>query len=261
MPSSQKLSRQEIIVRLLHQHKELSITELARTLEVSEWTVRRDLAPLEQNRVLERYYGGVRLNDSARSDYFLPPTSEGGDEATSAAKKAIGLAAARLLEPHTQIVLGAGTTTFQVARALQKFNRPYNIVTNALDIAQELAKVPRMQVTCTGGDVHGDYFTLVGPVTERALRAHFFDVAVVGVSGIAVHEGLTVTNQLNAVSLGLMIEHSSRIIIVADGDKFGRVSFAHLAELKEVDTVVTDRAPAEAFRRALDEAKVDLVIP
>ena len=260
MPSSRRLSRQEALVRLLHHHRELSIAELVTLLKVSEWTVRRDLKELKKAKVIERYYGGVRLGDSPNREFFLPPEQNGNHEATVQTKRSIGLAAARLLEPYNQVVIGAGTTTFQVARALQHFNRSYSIVTNALDIAQELAQVPRMHVTCTGGDVHGDYFTLVGPVTDRALRTYFFDVAVVGVSGISKKEGLTVNNQLNAVTLGLMIEHSSMVIIVADSSKFGKVSFAHLAKLEDVDVIVTNKTPLPSLTEALALDKVELVV-
>ncbi len=260
MPNSRSLSRQETLVRLLHRRHELSITDLVTLLRISEWTVRRDLKMLEEAGVIERYHGGVRLSDSPNREFFLPPEQLKSDEYTFRAKQAIGVAAARLLEPYKQVVLGAGTTTFQVAKALQSFNRSYSIVTNALDIAQQLAQVPRMQVTCTGGDVHGDYFTLVGPVTERALRTYFFDVAVIGVSGLSEKEGLTVNNQLNAVTLELMIEHSSVVIIVLDSSKFEKVSFAYLARLEDIDVIVTDKPPMPNLAKALSLKKVELVV-
>ena len=151
----------------------------------------------------------------------------------------------------------------QVAQALARLNnhKPLHIMTNALNIAMELAHRPSLHVTCTGGDVRSDHYTLTGPVAERALRAHFYDVAVIGVSGVTAKEGLTVNGQLDAVALEMMIEQSRRLVVVVDSSKIGQVHFVHLAPLSRVDVLVTEQAPLPSFCDALTQTHVELVVP
>lgn len=238
----------------------MSVHDLSAALHVSGWTTRRDLADMEQRGLIVRHHGGVTI----APEVALPvvqaadhPRPE--DSSRQEAKRRIGQAAVHLILHGQQIVLGAGTTTTEVARAL-KGRRGLTVVTNALNIARELAGEPGLAVTCTGGDVHGDYHTLTGPVAERALRGYYFDVAVIGVSGITAREGLTVTSQLNAMTMEIMVRHAMRLIVVADQHKWGQVSRAHLAPLEAMDFLVTDAEPSPELREALATANVEVVV-
>jgi len=155
--------------------------------------------------------------------------------------------------------LGGGTTTTQVACHL-KLRKHLRIMTNSLNIALELSQNPNIHVTCTGGNADGDFYSLTGSVAERALSAHYFDVAVIGVSGISLEAGLTVSSQANAAVLSIMIEHSRRCIVVADHSKFGQVCFAHLAPLHQISTLVTDIRPNPALYDELRSAQVNIIV-
>lgn len=249
------MGRYERILHVLRQHKTISVHALCNLLHVSGWTVRRDLSYLEENGFVRRYYGGVEFVAQPCD----PMTLCGDNANTAQAKCSIGIQTAHLLKSGQVIALGAGTTTTQVAMALRGRSN-LTIMTNALNIAFELSRDPGIKITCAGGEVHGDYYTLTGPVTERALSAHFYDVAVVGVSGIAITEGLTVNSQLNAVIIDIMLKNSSKKIVVADASKFGAVSYARLAPLSIVDIIVTDREPAPEFREYLESVSTELII-
>jgi DeoR family transcriptional regulator of aga operon len=176
------------------------------------------------------------------------------------AKRRIGWAAAQLVRGDAHMALSGGSTTLEAARALKALHYHGEIVTNALDIAMELSGAPEMRVVCTGGDVQRRYHTLAGSVTERILKLHFFDVAVIGVSGLTAKEGITVNSQVEAASLSLMIEHSRRVIYVADQSKFGRIAFASLAVHAPEQTLVTDSRPSPEFQQHLQRLGLQLVI-
>lgn len=253
MPNSKTLWRQETILQILRQKGAINVRELSTILGVSGWTIRRDLSELEKIQQIRRTHGRVELiNGKAEQLEF-------DAQQNAEAKRAIGIATARLLKSHQVIVLGAGTTTTQVALALRG-RTDISIMTNALNIALELSREPGIRVTCAGGDVHGDYFTLTGPVTERTLRAHYYDVAVVGVSGIDIAAGLTVNSHLNAVIIDVMLQHANRKIVVADSSKFGVISYASLAPLSSVDIIVTERMPDRAFQEHLRAVSTELVV-
>lgn len=261
MTHSRSAARQEQILETLVQHKVARVAKLADMLDVSSWTVRRDLNEMEEQGLVERSYGHVRLLPSARRLSAKVDTEIYQEtDPQLAAKKQIARAAARLLRGRQNIALGAGTTTTEVAHVLRGEQCCMKVMTNALNIAMILSRDPDIEVTSTGGTVHGSYYSLTGPVAERALRNHYFDVAVIGVSGISQREGLTLNSQLNAFTTKLMIEQAQKTMIVADHTKIGRVRFAHLVPLCAAHWLVTDRYPTDDICRQLEECEVELVV-
>jgi len=255
MSSSQVFDRQEKILQFLSQNNKMTIGALAEKLKVSDWTVRRDLTELEQRQQVRRIHGGavlmLRPEDLQQREFDAENQAE--------AKARIGKAAAQMVRQGQFIVLAAGTTTTQVALALRG-RHDINIMTNALNIALDLSREAGLQMTCTGGAVNGHYYTLTGPVTERALAAHYYDLAIIGVSGIDLDKGITVNSPLNAAAITLMLQHASKRMIVADHTKFSRVSYAYLTTMKDIDIVVTDRQPAAAFLKHFEQTDTQVVV-
>ena len=242
--SSKALERKERILQMLKTRGSVSVQELAAELRVSTWTVRRDLTDLEDRHLLDRSYGLASTTQSPEYQSFLQSTRFAENaRLNTEGKQRIAQRTAALLQEGQQIVMGAGTTTTEVALALAKRGRRLTIMTNALNIAVELAGNSAINATCTGGNVHGDYYTLTGPVAERALKAQFFDVAVIGVSGVAIAEGVTVNSPLNAQILDIMVQQAGKTIIVADHSKIGSVCFARLMPLQAGHILVTHAYP------------------
>lgn len=255
MKHTHVFQRREKILQILRQKQEVTVEELAQQVNVSGWTIRRDLAVLEAQNQVRRYYGGAALAVNPGQLTQL----EHNAQLQIQAKAAIGKCTAQLIKSNQFIALAAGTTTAQVALALRGRDN-ISIMTNSLNIAQGLSREPGIQLTCAGGEVHGDYYTLTGPVTERALSTHYYDVAVIGVSGISMERGFSVNSQANAVSIRIMLNNASRRIVVADHTKFNRVSYAFLADLSHVDVIVTDSAPMHVFQQHLQSTGTDVII-
>jgi DeoR/GlpR family transcriptional regulator of sugar metabolism len=262
MTHSKALQRQEFIMDILEKNEDVSTKELAEILNVSVWTIRRDLNALEDRKVLARFYGGAKQAASKKEICKLIERGSFRESAreNQVAKKRISLAAARLLHPGERVALTGGTTTYEVAKALKKLRFKGEIVTNALDIALVLSEEPDIHVVCTGGDVQPRYHTLVGPISERILKMHYFDAAVIGVSGISLRHGFTVYSQVNATALELVAEHSCRTIMVADATKLGQVSFASLNLSTHIDTFVTDEPLPPEYSDYFQNMGVDVVI-
>ena len=255
MSHSHVFDRQEKILQLLTQNNRLTIGELSSKLRVSGWTIRRDLTELENRQQIHRTHGGATLS-------LLPQVlqqHEFNETEQAKAKARIGLTAAQIVKQGQFIVLAAGTTTMQVALAL-KGRQDIDIMTNALNIAFDLSRESGIRLTCTGGAVNGSYYTLTGPVTERALSAHYYDLAIVGVSGIDLNKGITVNSQLNAAAITLMLEHASKKIVVADHTKFNQVSYAYLTTFQAIDIIVTDRLPSTAFLKQFERTGLELIV-
>lgn len=260
MKGSRSVSRQEKILQILVAQKTISISELASELDVSGWTIRRELNKMVEQQIVERGHGTVTLVEGPESLALLMEMEiEQDADPLHVAKRRIGKTAFHFLRCQRNIALGAGTTTTQVAHALKSCSN-MKVMTNGLNIAMVLSRQPDIELICTGGSVHGSYYTLTGPEAERALRSHFFDVAVVGASGVAIKEGFTVNSQLNAFTMRIMIEQSRKIMIVADHSKIGEVRFAHLAPIQTADWLVTDIRPSAEFCEQLKANEVELIV-
>jgi DeoR family transcriptional regulator of aga operon len=144
------------------------------------------------------------------------------------------------------IGLTGGTTTTEVARAL--IDRPgLTVVTNALNIASELAVRPNLKLVVTGGQARSQSYELIGPLAEPTLAGLNLDIAFLGVDGISAGAGLTTHNEVEAKTNRLLLKRARNVIVVADSSKVGRVAFAQICRTKEADELITDSGADESL--------------
>ena len=226
------------ILELLARDGAVDVGDLAEDLGVSEATVRRDLQALAEQRLLERSHGGAVAHGTAHE---LPVRYRTG---RSDEKRRIAHAAAALVADGSSVGLTGGTTTTEVARVLAP-RSDLTVVTNALNIAAELAVRPNLKLIVTGGVARAASYELVGPLADATLQGVYMDFAFVGVDGIDAARGITTQNETEAATNRGLIARAARTVVVADGSKLGRVAFAVIAGLDAVDELLTN-ADAEA---------------
>lgn len=220
----------------------VSVTELCQRLGVSAATIRRDLGLLEEHRLLKRTHGGAVSHGLL---YELPLRYKSGRHQEE--KRRIAHAVAELIPDGTAIGLTGGTTTTEVARALVDRERLI-IVTNALNIASELAVRPNLRLVVTGGVARSASYELIGPLAEASLREVNLDVVVLGVDGISADAGLTTHHEVEAHTNLALIDRARRVIVATDGSKIGQAAFARICGVERVHDLITDvGAPAEAL--------------
>jgi DeoR family transcriptional regulator of aga operon len=228
---------------------------LADEFAVSPATIRRDLQMLEDQKLLARTHGGAVAADV---DYELPVRYRGGKHPGQ--KRAIARCAAARL-PHGQLTIGftGGTTTHEVAKIVaERFD--LTVVTNALNIAVELALRPRLKLLLTGGVSRTQSYELVGPLADQILAGLNIGVAVVGVDGISARGGLTTHDEVEAHTNSVMISRASRVIVVADGSKVGQDCLARICRLSEVSELITDSSADGPALDAIRRAGLEVVI-
>ena len=122
------------------------------------------------------------------------------------------------------------------------------IVTNALNIASELAVRPNLRLVVTGGVARSASYELVGPLAEASLQEINLDLAILGVDGISAGAGLTTHHEVEAHTNLSLIERARRVIVVTDGSKIGNAAFARICGIERVHDLITDTgAPADAL--------------
>jgi DeoR family transcriptional regulator of aga operon len=114
------------------------------------------------------------------------------------------------------------------------------VVTNAVNIANELTVRPNVKIVVTGGTARAQTYELVGPLAVLVINELQFDLAVIGVDGLDVNAGATADNEDEADINRLMASRARRVVVVADSTKFGRRAFAHICPLSAIDVLITD---------------------
>jgi len=249
--------RRRKILELLEKEGRVTVNDLVRRFEVSQVTMRSDLDILAENGALIRSHGGAVRRLDPIQDYSVAFK----ETLHHAEKVRIGQAAAGLVKPNQTIILDSGTTTLQVARRLkQQKLKGLAVVTNALNIANELIDAPNLSLIMIGGILRQVSNSFVGPQAERMLSALHADHLFLAVDGLDFDVGPTTPDILEAQLNSLMIKVSSEVTVVADSSKIGRRSLSTIDSLSSIHRLITDdRIKAEAAH-TLRARGVELII-
>jgi DeoR family transcriptional regulator of aga operon len=257
-----RYARWNALLEVLAESGRVSVEEAAERLAVSQATIRRDFDQLAQQQMITRTRGGAVANGVS---YDLPLRYKSAKH--SAEKQRIGAATAALVAPGTVVGLNGGTTMTEVARALAV--RPdlngggegaqLTVVTNALNIANELLVRSRMKIVVAGGVVRPQSFELVGPLGGALLNEVTLDIVLLGVDALDVDLGAAAHHEGEAAMNSLMVARAKQVVIIADSSKLGGHAFARICPISRVDTLVTDSGAGPAVLDRFRQAGVDVV--
>jgi len=227
-------SRQQQIVQLLTERRELTVQELSAHFAVAPMTIRRDLELLEHAQALTRTHGGAMISRRLTVEFaFQERTLD-----RLAEKQAIACAAASLVEPGMTLLLDTGTTTLEVAKAIAHVPR-LRVLTSSLAIASTLYAQENIELILLGGHVRQSVPDLYGPLTEDNLRQFHTQMVIIGADAArptgAYASDLHVANVSRAA-----IANTDATILVVDSTKFTRYSFALFAEWSQITHLITD---------------------
>lgn len=231
----------------------VTLDELARHLDVSVSTVRRDVMTLEGGGNVRRTHGGARWV-TPKSDEF---TFSARDTHELPEKEAIGRFCAGLIKPRQTVIIDAGTTPYHVARYLESLT--LQVVTHSLPVANLFASHARIEVVVSGGVIYPRLGVLVGPMAVEAFRKAHADVAIMSAGGIT-SDGVTNSHALLVDIQRAMMQAASRVILCLDHTKLGRRSVARLCGLESIDLLVTDAGAPEAMVAELRRQGLEVLV-
>ncbi len=246
--------RHEKIMRLLEAEGSLAISDLARRLEVSLETVRRDLKPLTEGGAVVRIHGAVGLAGQIGEAPFQRRMRE-----NASAKQAIARALAATIRDGEAVMLDTGTTTSFVARELMGHRR-LTVVTNSSDIARTLATVNGNRVYMAGGELRSDSGAAFGRAALDFLSRFAVKHAVVS-AGAADAAGIMDFDLEEAELARVVLSRGERRVVVTDHSKFGRRGLIAVAGWSEISELFCDRAPPKPILGAVAAAGTRLVLP
>lgn len=231
----------------------MPVADLAETFGVSVATIRRDLTDLEERALITRTYGGAAL---------LHPRAElSMDERASShasAKRAIGRAAAQMVDDDELVILDAGSTTEQVALAIG--DRHVTVVTNGVRVINRLAPLENVRVLVLGGALRGINETITGPDTEEMLQRVFAAYAFLGADGIDPKRGIASRTYEQSRVKSMMMRNAAKVVIVADSSKLVDQNFRYWSSLPDEWTLITDHeADRDALATLRDSGSVSVI--
>ncbi|MDH6705416.1 DeoR/GlpR family transcriptional regulator of sugar metabolism [Kitasatospora sp. MAA19] len=227
--------RRQLIIEMVRANGAVSLRELARVVQTSEVTVRRDVRALEAEGLLDRRHGGAVLPGgfSREPGYSQKPLI------APIEKSAIADLAADLVQEGDTIMVGTGSTTLEFARRLIRIP-DLTVVTNSLSIAQALAHANRVEVVMTGGTLSlGN--ALVGSEAQQVLHELRASKVFLSGGGLTAERGLSTANMLCASVDRVMVQSAAKVIVLADHTKLGAQSMFQTVPTEAITRLVTDR--------------------
>lgn len=249
--------RRSTILNMIHDKGKVSVPDLVEAFGVSEVSIRKDLAILEERQLLVRVKSGA-IN--IRPEGYYDDFSVNRKRLLNAhEKQLIGKYAASMIKEDDTIILDSGTTTMEIAKNLDQL-KSITVITNALDIAIHLNSYNKFSLIVLGGSMRSVSNSTVGMLSEYGLKNLYCDKLFLGVDSISIKNGIS-TPSIEEASLNqMMIESSNEVIAVFDSSKFGRRTFAHIASLDKINTIVTDNKIPDEFKEYCETNGIKLHI-
>ena len=238
----------------------VNVTELAEKFGVTAETIRRDLAVLDREGIVQRVHGGAVSNQSYLTTEL--PLDTRLRSATSA-KMAIAKAALRFLpDKGGSVFLDSGTTINVLAGLIKDTpgSSTLSFVTNSLPIAVDLSSAGDLNVQLLGGTVREITQAVVGDTALRTLALLRADVAFIGTNALTVDHGLSTADAQEAAVKSAMVTNAGKVVVLCDSSKLGSDYLVSFAALDSVDVIVTDTDVPPSFVEELTELGVDVVL-
>lgn len=250
-----KEERQSIILELLIQHNSILVTDLATHLNVSSVTIRKDLTDLEREKKLYRNHGKAILIDP----YIDNRNVSEKEKLYVEEKRLIGMKAASLITPKDSILIASGTTMHALARSTVPVDE-LTVITASMEVSNILASEKNIYIIQLGGILRHSSLSVVGKYAENILADFSCSKLFIGVDGIDLDFGITTTNMMEASLNRVMMQTAQKTIVLADSSKFGRRGFSKIADMEDVDHIITDShiPPSTALR--LEEMGIEVTI-
>jgi len=227
-----QFERRQSILDYLKEHHSAKIAQLAAGIYTSEASVRRDLALLEAEGLVQRVYGGVVL--AQYKNDVIPP--ELRESANSAAKEAIAEQAAQLIHDGDTVIFDSSSTVRRICQHIKK-RKNLKIITNNIRICKELQDTD-ITVYVTGGEYFKKRHCFLGPYAERFLTNVNADSVFFSCKGLSDHGFITDVSEDEISLRCAMLRQAKNSYFLCDDSKLGTRSTFTLCHVSEVTQVL-----------------------
>ena len=250
------VERQRRISDILQREGAVRTAELTKLFKVSAVTVRSDLSELQKRGDCEIIWGGAVSKTSPADQVSL---LQQRNQLNRESKLRIGKRAVEFIEVGQTIFVDAGTTTVEIVNHLPRNLEYLRIVTPALNVAVAATHYPYVELAMPGGVLRNLTRSLIGAQTLRSLEMFNADIAFMASAGFNIENGVTTGNILEVEVKRTMVQQSKRVILTADGSKYGHIMSLNVAPISAVDVLISDNQLSDADTDELRAAGVDVI--
>ncbi|MCI5595927.1 MAG: DeoR/GlpR family DNA-binding transcription regulator [Lachnospiraceae bacterium] len=233
--------------------RKVKVTELSRTYQVTEETIRRDLEKLEAEGFLTRTFGGAVLNRTTPQDnihYYQRATIH------SEEKKKIAASFYGIVRDKRTISIDSSTTVMEVVKLLK--DQEMTVLSVSTEIFREIGD-SNLKIISTGGSYNKKTLSLQGQVAKDTINRYHVDIALISCKGLDLEKGATDTNENETEVKKCMIHQAGEVALLADHTKFGKTAFAKLSALDDIDYLVTDEKPDDSWIKLCQKKGIQLI--
>ncbi|MCE5185387.1 MAG: DeoR/GlpR family DNA-binding transcription regulator [Planctomycetaceae bacterium] len=247
--------RNQHIMESIRTRGRILVTQLAQELKVTEVTIRRDLAKLEKHGLLKKTYGGAVLGAAEMNASVRYRQTR-----NLAAKRIIGKLAADLIHDGDCIYLEAGSTCYEIIPHLAHKNN-LTIIVNSLYLMSRLHEQVQHRIVLTGGLYRPERMDMIGPAAENAISQLAGFTAFTGADDITLETGISGADVATVSFTKIVLRKAARIIFVGDSSKFDNPALYKIADIDQLDAIVTNTMPGNEWAIACKELEIPLICP
>jgi len=242
------IERKNLILEKLNKDKKVVVSQLAEEFSVSEETIRRDLDKLEKEGFAIKSYGGAILNENTENDMPFQLRQRSNMEG----KKIIAKIISQYINDGDHIFIDPSSTGVSIIKACEG-KRHLSVITNSIEVLLELSDNDDWDIISTGGKLVPNYLALVGPKCINSIESFHADKVIISCKGLDMERGITDANEQFSQVKQQMLKCASQKILAVDHTKFDKVAFSQICKITDIDMIVTDIKPSEAWLKYFDD--------
>lgn len=250
-----KEERHQLILDTLMKHESIQVSDLSSLLGVSTVTIRKDLTELEKGSKLYRSHGKAILINP----YINNRSINEKERLFREEKKEIGKYAASLITKDDSIIIASGTTVLALARCIRPIHK-LTVISASLQVSEILGVNEAVDIVQLGGTLRHSSLSAVGKYAESPLSEFSCSKLFLGVDGIDIDFGITTTDIREADLNKVMMHSAQKTIVLADSSKFRRRGFSKIANMDEIDLIITDSGISDKIVQRIEELGIELVV-
>ena len=250
-----KEERHNLILETLMKHESIPVSNLSMLLDVSAVTIRKDLSELEKNSKLDRSHGRAILIDP----YINNRSIIEKENLARHEKAQIGQLAASLITKDDSIIIASGTTVLAMARCIKPIHR-LTVISASLKVSELLGANEAIDLIQLGGTLRTSSLSVVGKYAENALQGFSCSKLFIGVDGIDLDFGITTTDMRESDLNRAMMRTAQKTIVLADSSKFRRRGFSKIADIEDIDVIITDSNIPDKIAQAIEDRGIEIKV-
>ncbi|MBO1206297.1 DeoR/GlpR family DNA-binding transcription regulator [Staphylococcus nepalensis] len=229
-----KFQRYQEIINVLSSYKHVEVKKLAKSFNVTEETIRRDLEYLENQNILKRTHGGATLASRNDLSYYYRATKN------LELKKIIAKKALNYLKDKESIMVDSSSTALEAIRLLSSKSYAPKIITNSVNLLYEFSNT-NLNFVSTGGRLNKHSGTLIGAQSIETIKNYYTQAVLLSCNTMST-DGFSVGGEEEGLTKKRMLQQSNLIIMLVDSTKIlsDVNAYFKFADFNQIDVIITD---------------------